>query len=200
MTAWAFSDNGFYPWIILPLLIFLARVADVTLGTIRLIFVSRGYKHLAPAIGFVEILIWILVIGQIMKNLSNAACYVAYAGGFATGNFVGMWLAERLILGNVLIRVVTQRDAEALIQALRREHYGVTSVDGEGVEGKVKIIFTIIPRHKTRDVMETIRQFNPKAFYSVEDVGHVSKGIFPPKAPSPFGSWMRLFRPFRKGK
>ena len=83
-------NSGFYAWLILPLLIFLARVADVSIGTIRLIFISRGLKYLAPVVGFFEILIWLLAIGQIMKNLSNPACYIAYAGGFAMGNFVGM--------------------------------------------------------------------------------------------------------------
>jgi len=112
-------NSAFYAWLILPLLIFLARVADVSIGTIRLIFISRGLKYLAPLVGFFEILIWLLAIGQIMKNLSNPACYIAYAGGFAMGNFVGMWIAERLSLGVVLIRVVTKKDATELVECLK---------------------------------------------------------------------------------
>ena len=200
MTAWVLPENLFYPWVILPLLIFMARVVDVTLGTIRLTFIYRGYKYLAPLTGFVEILVWIMAMGQIMKNLSNTACYLAYAGGFATGNFVGIWLTEKLILGNVLIRVVTQRDAGPLIDALRDDNYGVTSVDGEGTKGKVKVIFTVVPRNKTYEVVKRVKQFNPMAFYSVEEVGQVGEGIFPPKLCSPLGSLMWLWRPFRKGK
>ncbi|NQV35093.1 MAG: DUF2179 domain-containing protein [Phycisphaeraceae bacterium] len=200
IAAWALSENALYPWVILPMLIFMARVADVTLGTIRLVFVTRGYKYLAPLIGFAEILIWILVMGQIMGHLSNVACYVAYSGGFATGNFVGMWLAEKLIKGNVMIRVVTQRQADHLIEALRKDDYGVTSVDGQGVQGAVKVIFTIIPRNKTSHVIKIIRQFNPKAFYTVEEVGQVGEGVFPARIPHTSGSLIRLWRPFRKGK
>jgi uncharacterized protein YebE (UPF0316 family) len=87
------SNFGLYTWIVLPLLIFLARVVDVSMGTIRVIFVSRGLKYLAPVVGFFEVLIWLLAIGQIMKNLSSPLCYVAYAGGFAAGNYIGIVIA-----------------------------------------------------------------------------------------------------------
>ena len=96
-------DFDVYAWIIIPFLIFLARVADVSIGTIRLIFISKGLKYLAPVVGFFEILIWLMAIGQIMKNLSNPICYIAYAGGFATGNFVGICIAEKLSLTAALI-------------------------------------------------------------------------------------------------
>ena len=194
------ADGTLYSWVVLPLMIFLARVTDVTLGTVRLIFVARGYRSLAPVIGFFEILIWIVVIGQVMKNLSNAACYVAYAGGFATGNYVGMWLAERLSLGMVMVRIVTQRDASGLIHSLRSAHYGVTSADGTGTQGPVKIIFSVIPRRQFTDVVERIQKHNPKAFYTVEEVSSVAEGITPERRPSVMTPWLWMFRPFRKGK
>ena len=147
-------NSGFYAWLILPLLIFLARVADVSIGTIRLIFISRGLKYLAPVVGFFEILIWLLAIGQIMKNLSNPACYIAYAGGFAMGNFVGMWIAEKLSLGVVLVRVVTKKDASQLVELLKSANYGVTSVDGHSTAGQVKVVFTILPRKEIKRVAE----------------------------------------------
>ena len=112
------ANSWYYTWMLLPFLIFAARVLDVSLGTVRVIFVSRGLKYLAPLVGFFEILIWLLAIGQIMKNLSNPACYIAYAAGFAMGNFVGICVAERLSLGVVLIRVVTKKDALPLVQVL----------------------------------------------------------------------------------
>jgi len=193
-------NSGFYTWIALPVLIFVARILDVSLGTVRVIFVSRGFKYLAPLVGFFEILIWLLAIGQIMKNLSNPACYIAYAGGFAMGNFVGIHIAEKLSLGVVLIRVVTKKDALSLVQYLKAENYGVTSVDGHGATGQVKVVFTIVPRREAAGVVGLIKKFNPHAFYSIEEVGFVERGIFPLRK-----SWrdivlLRLFRPFRKGK
>ena len=174
-----FFNSAFYAWLVLPFLIFLARVADVSIGTVRLIFISRGLKYLAPIVGFFEILIWLLAIGQIMKNLSNPACYIAYAGGFAMGNFVGLWIAERLSLGVVLIRVVTNKDATGLVGYLKSADYGVTIIDGQGATGQVKVVFTIVPRREVKRVVDLIKKFNPNAFYTVEEVGFAEKGILP---------------------
>jgi len=192
--------SGFYTWFVLPFLIFIARVIDVSMGTVRVIFVSRGLKYLAPVVGFFEILIWLLAIGQIMKNLSNPVCYIAYAGGFAMGNFVGIWIAEKLSLGVVLIRVVSKKDALELVGYLKSADYGVTSVDGHGTAGQVKVVFTIVPRREVQSVVSLIKKFNPKAFYTVEEVGFVEKGIFPAKKTWNFFRLSKLFRPFRKGK
>ena len=193
-------NTEFYTWFVLPALIFFARIIDVSMGTIRVIFVSRGLKYLAPVVGFFEILIWLLAIGQIMKNLSNPMCYVAYAGGFAMGNFVGIHIAEKLSLGIVMIRVVTTKNATQLVDFLKTENYGVTSIDGHGTSGQVKVVFTIVPRREVSSVVELIKKFNPNAFYSIEEVGLVKKGIFPARK-----SWLNFnlfepFRPFRKGK
>ena len=111
-------NSGFYTWFVIPALIFCARIIDVSMGTVRVIFVSRGFKYLAPVVGFFEILIWLLAIGQIMQNLSNPVCYIAYAGGFAMGNFVGIHIAEKLSLGLVMIRVITEKDAAPLVDFL----------------------------------------------------------------------------------
>lgn len=190
----------FYAWFALPFLIFLARVIDVTMGTVRVIFVSRGLKYLAPIVGFFEILIWLLAIGQIMKNLSNPMCYIAYAGGFALGNYVGITIAERLSLGVVLIRVVTAKDALPLVERLKEQNYGVTSVDGHGTSGEVKVVFTVVKRREVPNIVELIKTFNPHAFYSIEEVGFVEKGVFPLRDSWQDSRILRILKPFRKGK
>jgi uncharacterized protein YebE (UPF0316 family) len=186
-----------YAWVLLPFLIFLARIADVSIGTVRLIFVSRGFKYLAPVVGFFEVIIWLLAIGQIMKNLSNPVCYLGYGGGFAMGNYVGMYIAEKLSLGLVLIRVITKKDAGPLVEFLRSENYGVTSIDGHGTSGEVRVVFTIVPHREVQSVVDLIKKFNPQAFYSIEEVRHVEKGVFPVRK-----NWLDLssLRLFRKGK
>jgi uncharacterized protein YebE (UPF0316 family) len=172
-------NSAFYTWFVLPFLIFIARIADVSVGTMRLIFISRGLKYLAPIAGFFEVLIWLLAIGQIMRHLSNPICYIAYAGGYAMGNYVGMLIVEKLSLGVVLVRVITEIDAAQLLDSLRAEHYGVTSIDGHGSSGQVKIIFTVVPRREVRKVVSLVKNFNPHAFYTIEEVGFVEKGVFP---------------------
>jgi uncharacterized protein YebE (UPF0316 family) len=190
----------FYTWFVIPLLIFIARIVDVSMGTVRVIFVSRGLKYLAPIIGFFEILIWLLAIGQIMKNLSNPLCYIAYAGGFAMGNYVGICIAEKLSLGVVLIRVVTKIDALPLVEHLKSKNYGVTSIDGHGTSGEVKVVFTIVHRREVPSVVDSIKKFNPNAFYAVEEVGFVEKGTFPIRQSWRDFGLLRVLRPFRKGK
>ena len=193
-------DSTTFKWIILPLLIFSARIFDVTLGTIRIIYISRGLKYAAPILGFFEILIWLLAIGQIMQNLTNVVYYIAYAAGFATGNFVGIYIEERMAVGTVVVRIITQKDASELIQFLRSEGYGVTSVDATGMSGPVKVIFTTIRRKNLEKTIQYIRRFNPKAFFSVEDVRFAQKGVFPPPKRLGSDALKGLLKWQRKGK
>lgn len=189
-----------YPWVLLPLLIFLARICDVSLGTVRLIFVARGYKVLAPIIGFFEVLIWILAIGQIMQNLTNPVCYLGYAGGFATGNYFGLLIAEKLSLGLVLVRVITQKEADSLLTGLRGQGYGVTSIEGQGSSGPVQVVFTIVRRREVPRVVGLVKNYNPHAFYSIEEVDFVEKGIFPLRSDWRRLQLLKLLKPSRKGK
>jgi uncharacterized protein YebE (UPF0316 family) len=175
----SFYDSGLFIYFVLPALIILARVCDVTIGTLRIIVLSRGHKYLAPLLGFFEVLIWITVTAKIMQNLGNPVCYFAYAGGFALGNFVGIHVEHRLAMGKVVIRIITAKNAAQLIATLRESGYGVTSIEANGSMGLVHIIFTVIKRSHLVAVEEIIRKLNSRAFYSVEDIRYVSEGVFP---------------------
>ena len=168
----------YYNWVVLPLLIFVSRVFDVSLGTLRHAFIAKGYRTIVPIISFFEVLIWIIVVAQVMKNLHNIACYLAFAGGFAAGTYVGMIIEERLALGLQVIRVITNLDCATLVNKLRKDNHGITVVNGEGVSGAVKIIFMIVKRKNVRTVVDIVRQHNPMSFYSIEDIKSVKKGVF----------------------
>ncbi len=200
MIASASVHSHLFAWVILPILIFLSRIADVSIGTVRVILVSRRLKYLAPVAGFFEVLIWILVIGQIMQNLSSPVCYLAYAGGFATGNFVGILIAEKLSIGMVLVRVILPVRANGLIDRLRENRYGVTCLDGQGANGPVQVIFTIVPRREVQTVVDLVKGASPDAFYSVEEVDFVERGVFPVRRRRNQASVLELLRPFRKGR
>jgi uncharacterized protein YebE (UPF0316 family) len=176
----AFLNSDIFKFVILPLIIFSTRICDVTLDTLRIIYVSRGLKILAASIGFFEVLIWLFAITQIFKNLTNPLYYVAYAGGFAMGNFVGIFIEERMAIGTVVIRIITQKDAAELIEQLKNAGYGVTHVDAQGAQGPVKIIFTIVKRKDIDHVLGIIQSSNPLAFYTIEDVRSVREGVFQP--------------------
>lgn len=171
-------QSDLYNWVILPLLIALARVMDVTVGTIRVIMVSRGYKNIAPILGFVEVIIWLIAIGQIMQQLDNVMSYIGYGAGFAAGNYIGIHLVEKMSLGTVVIRIIPKSDSYTLVNALRNEGYGVTAVNAEGRDGPVQIIFSIVKKKDLEGALRIVNQHNPNAFYTIEEVQRVNEGYF----------------------
>lgn len=180
MDIWQMLQNSaVFSWIILPVLIFLARICDVTIGTIRIIMVSKGNKLISPMLGFFEVLIWLIAIGQIMQNLNNIFCYIAYAGGFAAGNYIGILLEEKLAMGTLMIRLIVKDPLPEFISLLRSQNFGTTIINGQGSQGKVDVIYCLIKRADLERVVNIIHQFHPKAFYSIEDVRLVREGIFP---------------------
>jgi uncharacterized protein YebE (UPF0316 family) len=173
------SGFDWYVWVGLPLLIFLARVFDVTLGTLRIIFTSRGLRNLAPVLGFIETFVWIVAVSSLVKHAQNLAAYVGYAGGFALGTLVGMFLENKLAIGTVTIRAIIRRDPNELIKTLLEAGFGVTTVDGKGSTGKVKIIYTTFKRQDLPVVIDIFHRILPGAFLSVEEVRSTELGVFP---------------------
>ena len=192
-------DPTIVNWVIIPLLIFLARIIDVTLGTLRIVFISKGEKVLAPLLGFVEVLIWLIAITQVMQNLNNFASYLAWAGGFATGNFLGLRIEQKLALGQMVVRVITVEPADELIERLAGQGYRLTCIDARGTRGKVNLLFMIVKRKKLNTVLGIIRDFNPQAFYSIEDVRSVSEYGIPDDEAGRKLNFSKFF-PLRKGK
>jgi uncharacterized protein YebE (UPF0316 family) len=174
--------------VVIPLLIFLSRIVDVTFGTLRIIFVSRGMRLLAAFVGFFEVLVWILAIGQVMQHLTSWVTYVAYALGFSAGNFVGISIERRIAMGSLIVRVITRREADDLVKYLRTAGYGVTSLDARGETGPVKVIFTVLKRKNLPAVIGIIKRFNPNAFYTIEDVRFVQETMVLPVEKRPLFS------------
>jgi uncharacterized protein YebE (UPF0316 family) len=166
----------FIEWIFFPLIIFASRATDVSLGTLRSVLANKGMKKMVPFIGFFEVLFWLFAISTVMKNLSNFMCYLGWAGGYATGIYIGLSIEERLAIGTQVIRVFTQQDISKLIEALLNKNYSYTVLDGEGKKGAVKLIFIVVKRKNVKDVTEIIHTFSPQAFYSIEDIKR-AKGL-----------------------
>jgi uncharacterized protein YebE (UPF0316 family) len=164
-----------FDYLIMPLLIFCARVMDVSINTLRIMFVLNGKKKIAPILGFFEAMIWLLAIGQIFQNINNPMSYVAYAGGFAMGTFVGMTIEEKLALGRVLVRVITPEPMPDLIEYMKDRNYRFTSVGAEGRYGKVNLLFTVMKREDLQKYIEKVRTLNDKAFYTIESVKRISE-------------------------
>jgi len=192
------TDHQVYQYIVLPLIIFFARICDVSLGTMRIVFVSKGKKNIAPILGFFELFIWIVVLNEVFKSADGFVCYLAYAGGYAAGNFIGLNIEERLAIGSQLIKVFSTKDVAPLQKCLNEAGFGVTVVEGDGSTGKVKILYTVINRKTFDHVEKILKEFDPLIFYVIEDVRLVKSGIFPAtKHDMPF---YRFFRRGRPGK
>lgn len=179
-----FSINPeLYALIILPLLIFFARVADVSMETIRVIYISRGVKYLAPIIAFFEIIIWLLAMEVVMSDLSNVANFFAFAFGFATGTYVGLVIEEKLSIGMVILRIITTDEPsnDGIVTFLAGEHFGVTRLDAQGSRGAVRIILTLINRTDLPRITGYLNENFPHVFFSLEDVRYASEGVFRPK-------------------
>ncbi|MCE5274114.1 MAG: DUF2179 domain-containing protein [Syntrophaceae bacterium] len=184
MDMSAFMDSSLYTWGLLPFLIFLARIGDVSLDTVRIIFISRNLKYYAAVIGFFEVMIWLLAIRQIFQNLGNPVCFVAYAAGFATGNFVGIIIENKLSIGKVIMRIIARECADDLVSFLRSAGYGITIIQAEGSTGPVRLIFSIVERQNLEHIVDMIKKYNPQAFYSIEDVRFVSEAVTPFRLPT----------------
>jgi uncharacterized protein YebE (UPF0316 family) len=193
----AFLDSAAYTWVILPVLIFFTRIIDVSLGTLRIIFINRNLRYYATVSGFFEVLVWLMAVRQVFQKLDSPLYLVTYAAGFAAGNYVGVLIENKISIGRVVIRIITRRNADALVSFLRSSGYGLTTADGEGATGPVRIIFIIIERKDIQTIVKKIREFNPNAFYSVEDVRFVSSAVTPNRLPAPRG-WIHFHTRMRE--
>jgi len=196
----SFFNSDFFSYAVMPLLIFLARICDVSIGTLRIIFVSKGKKNIAPILGFFEVLIWITAISKIMQNLDHYINYVAYAAGFATGNLVGMIIEEKLAMGIQMIRVFTNEKGTELVRSLNKSGFGATTVEAHGSKEEISIIYSIVHRNELENVLDVINKFNPKAFFTIEDVKAVNEGIFNPRKHDIIFPFANILREWRKGK
>jgi uncharacterized protein YebE (UPF0316 family) len=167
-----------YPWL-LPFMIFFGRICDVTLGTLRIIFVSKGEKYKAPLIGFFEVFIWIMIISQVLARANDLLSYVSYAGGYASGNYVGILIEKRIAYGIVLCRIYTQKNGKDLVQILSGLNIGATMTHGIGSTNEVDIIEAVIGRKEMKKLERLLTEFDSNIFYVVEDVRTKKNGIFP---------------------
>ena len=164
---------------ILCLKIFFFRILDVSLGTIRTMFVVRGKKLISSIIGFFEILVWFLVVKEALQTESNSIFIaISYSLGFATGNYIGALLSDKLITGNVSVQVFTNNNN---LEKILREHgYGVSSVVYTGYEEEAHkhMLFINIDKKKEKALRELIKKNDKEAFIIVNETKYVENGYF----------------------
>ncbi len=177
---------------VLAVVIFFARIIDVSLGTVRSILVFRGYRTLSAIIGFIEVLIWIVAAGQVVKNLSHWYLAVSYAGGFAAGNVVGIYFESKLAIGNAMVRIVSEDLNIKLTKILREKGYIVTELTGKGhKEVPVEIVLIAEKRRNIPALLKIVEEVDPNAFYTVEDVRSLRSVHFKPNETKFLSNWAK---------
>ncbi len=149
--------------------IFLLRVADVSLGTLRIVFLVRGRRRLAGLVGFFESLIWVVAAGQVLSGLDEPLKMVAYAAGYATGTMLGSTIEGWLAMGSVLVRIVAPIHSPHAYEALQEAGYALTVLNGEGRDGAVRVAFAVMPRREAKHALKLVARANPDAFVTLED-------------------------------
>ena len=170
------------------LLIFLLRILDVSMSIMRMILAVRGYRGIATVIGFFEVLLWLIAVGTALQHLDSWLHIVGYAAGFATGNYVGVWLEGRFAIGISVVRAVYPHTEHAMgtttgaaaAYSLRECGYAVTEMQGRGRESAVEILNIVVPRKRVTDVLGIVQSFEPKAFVTVEEIRATHGGYVRP--------------------
>jgi uncharacterized protein YebE (UPF0316 family) len=184
--------------LVLALAIFVARIMDVSLGTVRTIVVFRGRRLLAAAIGFVEIVIWVLAAGQVLKNLDAWYLIVAYAGGFGAGNYIGIWLEAKLAIGREMVSAISFRADGGLARLLRERGFRAIDVDADMGRGPpVDLVITVTRRRRVPELLHTILEADPEAQYSISDIKMAHEGFDPAMLgprPGYSGGWRSLMK------
>jgi len=164
--------------LLIALLIFLVRVVATSLDTLRVIFTMRSNKFWVWILGFLNSLIWVLTFAFVLSDIDNFMNVLVYAGGFATGNVVGMWIEDKLAIGFTEVRVISPKWGAAILDALRKNNYAVTEIPARGKDGMVSVITSSIRRGQVQEFETLVLEIDANAFITKEDVVAVRRGFW----------------------
>jgi uncharacterized protein YebE (UPF0316 family) len=160
------------------LFIFVLRTIDVSLATVRMLMVFRGQKLWAWVLGFIQAVVFVVAISAILTNISNWVNIVGFAGGFATGNVVGMLIEDRMAMGYTHFRIISSRQGPAIADRIREAGYAVTEISGRGKDGTVTLLNCSVQRKRSHKIEEFVQEIDPEAFVTAEDVRPVRRGFW----------------------
>jgi uncharacterized protein YebE (UPF0316 family) len=152
-----------------PLVIFGLRIVDVSLDTMRVLSAVRGARWVAAGLGFFQALIWLVVVGNAIRHLDSIWHILGYAGGFGAGTLVGISIENALAYGLATVRVVSREGGVEIAEALRQRGYGVTEFGGQGRDGRVEILNSVVQRQDLEEIMRIVDRWDPGAFVTVEE-------------------------------
>lgn len=167
--------------IVQAVFIFFARITDVSMGTLRIILLVKGQRKIAAMLGFFEVMIYLIVLGKVVGNINKPLLIIAYCLGYASGNYVGSKLEEKLSIGRLLVQIIVKEIKCGIVDALRNAGFGVTIFEGEGMDGNSYMLNVITERKKISELKEIINKLDCGAFLTTMDVRSSLGGYFQPK-------------------
>jgi len=173
-----FIKSEIFQYVVLPVVIVLARITDVSMATLRIILITKGLKKIAPLVAFCEVFIWVIVARQILSEHPNFVQLLAYCVGYTLGTYIGILIDNKLSLGKVIVRIITGKDCMELQQAIWDNKFGLTTVDAHGKDGELKLLFIVINRIDMDNLLGLIKKHNPHAFFTIENVQSANAGFF----------------------
>jgi uncharacterized protein YebE (UPF0316 family) len=160
------------------LIIFMLRLINLSMDTIRILFVIQGRKVIVWILGFLQSIVFVLAIGSVLSQLDNIWFLLAYAGGYSTGTSVGMWIEERLALGYLQVTIISPSLGTAIAENLRSEGFAVTEIPARGKDGMVSILHCSVMR-KDLDLLETVTmEADTNAFITTENIRPLRAGFW----------------------
>ena len=157
-------------------LIFVLRVTDVSMGTVRTVMIIRGMRKWAALIGFIEVTIWVVAISQVMSNLDTVWTILGYSGGFATGTLLGMWIEGKLAFGHMDVHIISMTKGQEIAQKARQAGFGATLLQAEGQSGPVYLIDVVAPRKQIAALLRLVNEVDATSFVTVEEARQVVRG------------------------
>lgn len=181
---------------LLCLLIFTLRIFDVTLGTVRTVAIVKGYLGLAVALGFFEVLIWILAVSQVIVRINESIFLaLAFAGGFAAGNAVGILVERRLAMGTSVVRILSATRGKAIAEAIRLAGHEVSIFEGDSADGPITLVYAVAPRRRTQEMLQRARSIDPELLYVSEPAHESFRGASARLRPIPHATgWRAVFK------
>jgi uncharacterized protein YebE (UPF0316 family) len=192
MMEWVAS----IPVWLLCIVIFVLRICDVTLGTVRTVAIVKGRITVAAFLGFFEVLIWILAVSQVITRINESMFLaLAFAGGFATGNAVGILIERKLAMGTAVIRIISTTHGTEIARAIREDGHDVAVFEGEGADGAVTLVYAVAPRRQTRRMLQRARSIDPSLLYVSEPAHESFQGATLRLRPVPHATgWRAVFK------
>ena len=158
--------------------IFAARTINIALDTLRFMFTIRGKRGMSWILGFLESVLFVVIIGQVLNNLSNPLNTIGYAAGFATGTVLGMAIEKRLAIGYTHFSIISRSHSTEIADALRSEGYGVTEIPARGRESNFMLVDCHVRRKQADEVEDLALKIDPEAFITAEEVTPRRSGIW----------------------